>query len=103
MKKLKAAVLGPIPRDYITTHQNEVIQKYGCVTHTAIAMSNLMGELGTVFPVTHIRKSDANGIAELFRNYHNIDTSYISSEADMGDVIQLRFVDQHNRYRSCNH
>ncbi|MBT8263301.1 MAG: carbohydrate kinase family protein [Bacteroidia bacterium] len=97
MKKMKVAVLGPIPRDYIITHNNEEIQKYGCVTHTAIALSNLLGSKGTVFPVTHIRKSDAPGIEELFRNYSNIDTSFISSEADMGDVIQLKFTDQNNR------
>jgi len=97
MKKMKVAVLGPIPRDYIITHNNEEIQKYGCVTHTAIALSNLLGSEGTVYPVTHIRKSDAPGIEELFGNYNNIDTSYISSEADMGDVIQLKFTDQNNR------
>lgn len=97
MKKMKVAVLGPIPRDYIITHNNEEIQKYGCVTHTAIALSNLLGSEGTVYPVTHIRKSDALGIEELFGNYNNIDTSYISSEADMGDVIQLKFTDQNNR------
>lgn len=97
MENLKAAVLGPIPRDYIITHQDEVIQKYGCVTHTAIAMSNLIGEMGTIYPVTHIRKSDVDGVNELFSGYSNIDTSYISSEADMGDVIQLKFLDQNNR------
>jgi len=97
MKKMKAAVLGPIPRDYIITHNNEEIQKYGCVTHTAIALSNLLGPEGTVYPVTHIRKDDAAGIEELFAKYSNIDTSYISSEADMGDVIQLKFTDQNNR------
>lgn len=97
MKNLKAAVLGPIPRDHILTHHGEVIQKYGCATHTAIAMSNLIGKMGTVYPVTHIRKSDKRGISALFSAYDNIDTSYISSEADMGDVIQLKFVDQNNR------
>ena len=97
MKKRKVAVLGPIPRDYIITHNNEEIQKYGCVTHTAIALSNLLGPEDRVFPVTHIRKSDAKGIADLFSSYKNIDTSFISSESDMGDVIQLKFTDQNNR------
>lgn len=97
MKKHKVAVLGPIPRDYIITHENIVIQKYGCVTHTAIALSNLLEERGTVIPVTHIRKSDAPGIDALFKKYENIETSSISSEADMGDVIQLKFTDQNNR------
>ena len=30
------AVLGPIPRDHITTYQNEVVDKYGCVVYTAV-------------------------------------------------------------------
>lgn len=97
MKKYKVAVLGPIPRDYIITHNNEVIQKYGCATHTAIAISNLLGEAGEIYPVTHIRKQDKEGIEELFAPYSNIHSDYISSEADQGDVIQLRFVDQNKR------
>ncbi|MCW5520491.1 carbohydrate kinase family protein [Aureitalea sp. L0-47] len=97
MNKRKVAVLGPIPRDYIVTHNNEVIQKYGCVTHTAIALSNLLGPDDVVYPVTHIRKSDEAGIKDLFSSYKNIDTSYISSEEDRGDVIQLKFTDQNNR------
>jgi len=97
MKPHKVAVLGPIPRDYIITHHNEEIQKYGCVTHTAIALSNLLGAEGTVYPVTHIRKSDEDAIMSLFGRYKNIDCSHISSSADMGDVIQLRFTDQNNR------
>ena len=97
MKKLKVAVLGPIPRDYIITHNNEVIQKYGCATHTAIAISNLLGTDGDIYPVTHIRKQDEAAIKELFGPYPNIHTDYISSEADQGDVIQLRFLDQNKR------
>lgn len=97
MSKKKIAVLGPIPRDYIITHHGEVIQKYGCATHTAIAIAMLLGDEGIVYPVTHTRKQDKEGILQLFEPYHNIDPSYISSEADQGDVIQLRFVDQNNR------
>ena len=97
MKKLTVAVLGPIPRDYIITHNNEVIQKYGCATHTAIAISNLLGTDGDIYPVTHIRKQDEAAIKELFGPYPNIHTDYISSEADQGDVIQLRFLDQNKR------
>ncbi len=97
MKKYKIAVLGPIPRDYIITHNNEVIQKYGCATHTAIAISNLLGNEGEIFPVTHIRKQDEAAIKELFAPYANIRTNFISSESDQGDVIQLRFLDQNKR------
>ncbi|NND62084.1 MAG: carbohydrate kinase family protein [Flavobacteriaceae bacterium] len=97
MKKHKVAVLGPIPRDHIITHNNEVIQKYGCATHTAIALSNLMSSNDEVIPVTHIRKQDEAGINDLLAPYSNIVTRYISSEADQGDVIQLKFVDQNKR------
>ena len=34
MKKI--AVVGPIPRDHIVTHQGDLIQKWGCVTHPVI-------------------------------------------------------------------
>lgn len=97
MTKHKIGVLGPIPRDYIITHNNEVIQKYGCATHTAIAISSLMGDRGEIYPVTHIRQQDEEGIKSLFGPYKNIHTDYISSKADQGDVIQLRFLDQNKR------
>ena len=38
MKRI--AVLGPIPRDHIVTHQGDLIQKWGCVTHPVIALSD---------------------------------------------------------------
>jgi hypothetical protein len=31
------AVLGPIPRDHITTHRGETFDKYGCVVYTVAA------------------------------------------------------------------
>lgn len=97
MKPKKVAVLGPIPRDHIITHHNEVIQKYGCATHTAIALSNLMDPEDKIYPVTHVRKEDEAAILDLFAPYSNIDPTHISSAADQGDVIQLRFVDQNKR------
>lgn len=97
MKKLKVAVLGPIPRDYIITHHNEVIQKYGCATHTAIAISNLLGNQGEVYPITHVRKQDKAAILSLFSPYTNINTKQINDLADQGDVIQLKFLDQNKR------
>jgi adenosine kinase len=97
MKAYKVAVLGPIPRDTITTHHGEVIKKYGCATHTAIAISNLLGVQGTVYPVTHVRKADHQAIMELLEPYDNIDTSHISASKDRGDVIHLKFVDQNKR------
>lgn len=97
MKHYKVAVLGPIPRDHITTHTGQVIQKYGCATHTAIALSNLIGTTGTIYPVTHVRKVDAKGAKEVFIGYDNINTDFISSQKDQGDVIHLTFLDQNNR------
>ncbi|MGD1847287.1 MAG: carbohydrate kinase family protein [Salibacteraceae bacterium] len=97
MQHNKVAVLGPIPRDTIISHRGETIEKYGCVTHTAIALANLMNGKGEIVPVTHIRKSDTEPILEIFKAYPNINTEHISNEFDSGDVIQLRFVDQNNR------
>ncbi|MEL6916328.1 MAG: carbohydrate kinase family protein [Bacteroidota bacterium] len=93
----KIAVLGPIPRDTIVTHNNEVIKKYGCVTHPVIALSKLLEGEGTVVPVSSVHKKDEAGIFELFDSYPNIDTSHISAAHDKGTVIELRFMDQNNR------
>lgn len=97
MKNYNVAVLGPIPRDHITTHKGEVIEKYGCATHTAIGLARLLGDSGTVYPVSHVRKTDHGGVVDVFAPYANIDTRYIQDRADQGDVIQLKFVDQNNR------
>ncbi|MBK8492455.1 MAG: carbohydrate kinase family protein [Saprospirales bacterium] len=97
MPKFKIAVLGPIPRDTIVTHHGEVIQKYGCATHTSIALSRLLGTEGIVIPVTHVRKKDEGPIKKLLGAYSNIELNHITSDADRGDVVRLRFLDQNNR------
>ena len=97
MPTYKVAVLGPIPRDHITTHRGEVIQKYGCANHTCVALSKLLGEEGTVIPVTHVQKKDEGPIKEILRPYPNIVLGHITSDADQGDVVSLRFVDQNKR------
>ena len=97
MPKYNVAVLGPIPRDHITTHHGEVIEKYGCATHTAIGLANLLGDNGIVHLVSHVRKADEGPIKQLLAAYSNIKTDAITSDADQGDVIQLKFVDQNNR------
>ncbi|MEN8213127.1 MAG: carbohydrate kinase family protein [Pseudomonadota bacterium] len=97
MSKHNIAVLGPIPRDHITTHHGEVIEKYGCATHPAIALSKLLDEDGTVHCVSHVRKIDEAAIEDLLAEYPNISTDSITSDADQGDVISLKFVDQNNR------
>jgi adenosine kinase len=97
MKQYHIAVLGPIPRDHITTHKGEVIEKYGCATHTTIGLSRLLAEQGTVYPVSHVRKSDREAVEAVFTPYSNVNTSYIRDKADQGDVIRLKFLDQNNR------
>ncbi len=99
---VKIAVLGPIPRDTIYTHQDEVIQKYGCVTHPVIALSKLLGEEGSVIPITNVHQKDFDPILEVFKPYSNIDTSHIGNEEDRGTVIELRFIDQNNRLEKAN-
>ncbi|TXN35510.1 carbohydrate kinase family protein [Flagellimonas hymeniacidonis] len=97
MSKLNVAVLGPIPRDHITTHHGEEIEKYGCATHTAIGLAKLLGSDGKVHLVSHVRKKDEGPVKELLSFYDNLDTTHITSDADQGDVISLKFIDQNNR------
>jgi adenosine kinase len=97
MSNYNIAVLGPIPRDHITTHHGEVIEKFGCAMHTAIGLSNLLGEDGTVHLVSHLRKKDEAPVKKILSDYANINVKYITSEADQGDVISLKFIDQNNR------
>jgi adenosine kinase len=96
MKK-RIAVIGPIPKDTIITHRDEVIEKYGCITHPVIALSKISDGDLEIVPVTHVRKADKAPILQVFEPYAHINCDYISDEADQGDVIQLRFVDQNNR------
>jgi hypothetical protein len=49
MKRI--AILGPIPRDHIVTHQGDLIQKWGCVTHPVIALSIMAGDQIEIVPV----------------------------------------------------
>lgn len=97
MPKYNVAVLGPIPRDHITTHHGEIIEKFGCAMHTAIGMSKLLGEEGTVNIVSHVRKKDESAVKKILEKYANINSNYVTSDADQGDVINLKFVDQNNR------
>lgn len=96
-KKYKVAVLGPIPKDHITTHKDEVIEKYGGINNPAIALAKLFAERATIYPVSHVRQQDLPHIQEILRVYPNIDLSYLSAEADQGDIIRLRFIDQNKR------
>jgi adenosine kinase len=91
------AVIGPIPRDLITTYKGEVFEKYGCVTHPVIALSKLLDGNGTVYPVCHLEKKDEQPVKDLLSAYPSVDVSGITCEANRGDVIQLTFVDANVR------
>src|SRR5262249_56015122 len=93
----KVAVLGPIPRDQVVTHAGERFHKYGCVMYTAAALSSLLDAGDTIVPVSHVRRQDEGPIKQILSSFPNIDTSGITSPADQGDVVELRYVDQNRR------
>jgi sugar/nucleoside kinase (ribokinase family) len=93
----KVAVLGPIPRDQIVTHAGDRFHKYGCVMYTAVALSSLLGADDTVVPISHVRQQDEGPIKQILGSFRNIDTSGITSSADRGDVVELRYLDQNRR------
>jgi len=83
----KIAILGPIPRDHIVTHNGDLIQKWGCVTHPVIALSIMAGEQIEIVPVCHVRKVDLDNVKEVFAGYKGINTKYITTKNDQGDII----------------
>jgi sugar/nucleoside kinase (ribokinase family) len=93
----KVAVLGPIPRDQVVTDAGERFEKYGCVMYTAVALSALLDAGDTVVPVSHVRRRDEGPVKQIMGSFPNIDTSRITSPADQGDVVELRYVDQNRR------
>ncbi len=96
-RSYKIAVIGPIPRDSIITHEGKEFKKYGCVTHTAIALSHLVPKNSTIYPVTHLRQRDHGNVLEIFKEYQNIDATHVKADADRGDVVYLKFIDQNRR------
>jgi adenosine kinase len=94
----KVAVLGPIPRDQIVTYEGERLEKYGCVMYTAVALSALLDQPGdTIVPISHVRHQDEAPIKQILGSFPNVDTSGITSSADQGDVVELRYLDQNRR------
>lgn len=93
----KVAVLGPIPRDQVMTHAGERFHKYGCVIYTAVALSSLLDAGDTIVPISHVRGRDEGPIKQILGSFPNIDTSGITSSADQGDVVELRYLDQNRR------
>jgi hypothetical protein len=95
MKRI--AILGPIPRDHIVTHQGDLIQKWGCVTHPVIALSTMAGDKLEIIPVSHVRQVDLDNVKEVFHGYTGVSLKHLSSKNDQGDIISLKFVDMNNR------
>ena len=96
-EKLKIAVGGPIPRDTITTHLGDTVEKYGCALYTTAVLSSWVDEGSTVYPVTHVRKSDEPEIRVILEQFDHVDLTHIDSTLDQGDVINLKYVDKNRR------
>jgi sugar/nucleoside kinase (ribokinase family) len=97
VKSRKVAVLGPIPHDQIITDDGQRFEKYGCVLYTAVALSALLDAGDTIVPVSHVHRKDEGPIKELLVPFPNIDTSGITSSADRGDRVELRYFGQNSR------
>ena len=75
-----------------------MIEKYGCITHPVIGLAQLLKGQGTVYPISHIRKIDTPSSKRIFRTFFlPLYMAGVSDEADSGDVIKLKFIDQNFR------
>jgi adenosine kinase len=97
MCSMQVAVLGPIPRDNITTYRGQTVEKYGCAVYTAAAIASIAGPEAIVYTVSNIRKIDMANVTDLLSAFPNMDLSYIRCDADQGDVINLTYIDQKRR------
>ncbi len=95
--KIDVAVIGPIPRDRITSYQGEKFEKFGCAVYTAACLSALAGPGSTIRAVSHVRKSDIVKIHDLLTAFPCLDVSHVTGKADQGDVIDLVYIDQNHR------
>ncbi|BBX30968.1 PfkB family protein carbohydrate kinase [Mycolicibacterium mageritense DSM 44476 = CIP 104973] len=91
------AVLGPIPRDHIVTHNGETFDKYGCVLYTVAALSSLMKPDDRICPVVHVRRQDEDAIKAQLSAFPNVDVTGIRSDNDRGDVVELNYVAHNSR------
>ncbi len=93
----KVAVLGPVPRDHITTHEGAVVDKYGCGLNSVAALSALIEGRGEVSLVTHVRQVDHGRVLEILSRLPGVDASHVTCDHDMGDVISLKYLDEERR------
>ena len=91
------AVLGPIPRDKIITHNGETFEKYGCALYTVAALAALLEDDDRIHPIVHVRRDDEEPIKELLSAFPNVDLTGIRSASDHGAVVELTYTDQANR------
>ena len=96
-KSRKVAVLGPIPQDQIVTDDGERFEKYGCALYTAVALSALLDADDTIVLISHVRREDEGPLKQILASFPNIDTSGITSSADQGDGLELRYTAQNRR------
>jgi sugar/nucleoside kinase (ribokinase family) len=93
----KVSVVGPIPRDKITSYQGETFEKFGCAVYTAVCLSTLVEAGSEVHTVSHVRQTDVPKVRELLSAFPHMDVSRVTGAADLGDVIELKYVDQNKR------
>ena len=96
-KSRKVAVLGPMPRDQIVTDDGERFEKYGCALYTTVALAALLDPGDTIVPVTHVRRKDEGPLKQILAAFPNIDSSGITSSADQGDGVELRYIEENRR------
>ncbi|MBI1183251.1 carbohydrate kinase family protein [bacterium] len=97
MLQTNVAVLGPVPRDQITTYEGRELVRFGASLHTAIVLSKLLPQ-GKVSIASHIKSADEARILQILEPFNNIDTAQLSSQHNRGDVVQLTFTDQNARH-----
>ena len=83
------AVLGPIPRDRIITHNGEIFEKYGCALYTVAALAALLDPDDRIRPIVHVRREDEDAIKEMLSQFPNVDLTGVRSALDRGDVVEL--------------
>lgn len=95
--KMNVAVIGPIPRDRITSHRGETVEKFGCAVYTALVLSTLAGPGSMISTVSHVRRADLDKVRDLLSKFPHMNVEHVTADADQGDVIDLTYVDQNRR------